>query len=70
MSNFLKRNEHIAERVVRVGLGLLLVSLAAVGTIGLWGYIGVLPIVTGLAGSCPFYTLAGISTCPVRRTRA
>ena len=70
MSNFLKRNVHPVERVVRVGLGLILVALAATGSIGLWGYIGVVPILTGLVGSCPIYTLAGISTCPIRKTTA
>ncbi len=70
MSNFLKRNVHPVERVIRVGLGLILVALAATGSIGLWGYIGAVPILTGLLGSCPIYTLVGISTCPLRKTTA
>lgn len=68
MSNFLKTNEHSVERVVRVALGMTLVGLTATGSIGLWGYIGVVPILTGLVGNCPIYTLAGISTCPIRKT--
>lgn len=70
MSNLLKTNEHPVERVVRVALGVTLVALAAIGSIGLWGYIGVVPILTGLVGSCPIYALAGISTCPIRKTTA
>lgn len=69
MSDFLRVNQHPVERVARVGLGMVLVGLAATGAIGLWGYLGVVPILTGTVGSCPIYTLAGISTCPVRHTR-
>ncbi|MEZ5288560.1 MAG: DUF2892 domain-containing protein [Vicinamibacterales bacterium] len=68
MSRFLSVNEHPIERVLRVGIGVALVGLALAGTIGVWGYIGVVPILTGLAGSCPLYSVLGISTCPVRRT--
>lgn len=68
MSNFLKVNEHPIERVVRVLLGVGLVTAASMGTIGAWGYIGVVPILTGLAGTCPLYTLVGVSTCSVRKT--
>lgn len=69
MSALLKVNEHPVERVARVVLGVALVAMAATGTIGVWGYIGVVPILTGALGSCPLYTLFGISTCPVK-TRA
>ncbi|MCC7179695.1 MAG: DUF2892 domain-containing protein [Acidobacteria bacterium] len=66
MSRFLSVNEHPVERVLRVGLGVALVGLAAFGTIGVWGYIGVVPILTGIVGNCPLYSLLGISTCPMR----
>lgn len=66
MSNLLKVNEHPVERVVRIGLGVTLVALAAMGSIGAWGYLGVVPLLTGALGSCPVYTLFGISTCPVK----
>ncbi|MGE0029381.1 MAG: DUF2892 domain-containing protein, partial [Thermoleophilia bacterium] len=58
------------ERVLRVGLGVALVGLAAFGTIGAWGYIGVVLILTGVVGSCPLYSLLGISTCPVQKPGA
>lgn len=66
MSNWLKVNEHPIERAVRVILGIALVGMAAMGTIGAWGYIGVVPILTGALGTCPIYTLFGLSTCPVK----
>lgn len=50
------------DRALRVLVGLVLVVLAAMGTIGLWGWIGIVPLVTGLAGWCPLYTLLGIRT--------
>lgn len=67
MASFFAVNEHPAERVARVGLGVALVALAAMGTIGAWGYIGVVPILTGLLGTCPLYSVLGISTCPVKK---
>jgi len=69
MSALLKVNEHPVERVARVALGVGLIAMAAMGTIGVWGYIGVVPLLTGAVGSCPLYTLFGLSTCPVK-TRA
>jgi len=56
------RNEHVVERVIRVVLGLGLLSLVFVGPQTPWGYIGLLLLVTGLLGSCPLYTLLGFST--------
>jgi len=57
------RNEHTVERVIRVALGLGLLSLVVVGPRTLWGLIGVVPLATGLLGSCPLYTVLGVSTC-------
>lgn len=70
MNGFLKVNQHPAERVARVVLGMTLVGLAATGTVGMWAYIGLVPIVTGLAGTCPIYSLMGISTCPMPKKKA
>lgn len=67
MQRFLPRNEGTLDRALRVALGVGLVSLVFVGPKSPWGWIGLLPIVTGLLGSCPAYTLFGISTCPARR---
>jgi fatty acid desaturase len=63
----MKTNEGTLDRAMRVVAGLALIGLAATGTVGLWGYIGVVPLLTGAVGFCPVYTLLGINTCPVRR---
>lgn len=62
----MKPNEGGIDRGVRIAAGLALVGLAATGTVGLWGWIGVVPLATGLIGWCPAYTLLGISTCPMQ----
>ncbi|MDQ0036850.1 hypothetical protein J2W30_004625 [Variovorax boronicumulans] len=64
---FLSNNVGILDRALRIGAGLLLVALAARGTIGFWGYIGVVPLLTGVVGNCPVYSLFGFSTCSRRR---
>ena len=66
MSNLLPANEHPVERMLRVILGLGVLSLAFVGPRTPWGYLGLVPLATGLLGSCPVYTLFGWSTCPVK----
>ena len=66
MENILPRNEHIVERVVRVVIGIGLLCLAFVGPRTPWGYLGIIPLLTGLVGSCPLYTLFGFSTCPAK----
>jgi hypothetical protein len=70
MSSVFPTNEHRIERVLRVAAGLALIALAYTGSIGAWGYIGAIPVVTGLIGSCPIYTMLGMSTCPVRTGRS
>ena len=50
------------DRTLRILLGQTLVALAALGTIGAWGYIGIVPLVTGVVAICPLYKLLGIST--------
>jgi hypothetical protein len=64
MRNFLVVTEHPIERVIRVLIGLVLISLVFVGPKTPWGWIGLLPILTGATGICPLYTALGISTCP------
>lgn len=66
LAKLLPVNEHPLERGVRVLLGLALISLVFIGPKTPWGYLGILPVVTGLLGSCPVYTLFGFSTCPKR----
>ncbi|OGQ77284.1 MAG: hypothetical protein A2289_02315 [Deltaproteobacteria bacterium RIFOXYA12_FULL_58_15] len=59
-------NEHKVERAIRVVVGLGLLSLVFVGPQTLWGLLGIVPLVTGSVGSCPIYTLFGLSTCRTR----
>jgi hypothetical protein len=70
MSRILPVNVHPIERVLRVAVGVGLVGAAYAGAIGPWGYIGLVPILTGVLSSCPLYTLLGISTCPIRAPKA
>lgn len=66
MASFLATNEGTADRVIRVMIGLALLSLVFVGPQSLWGLVGVVPLLTGLAGTCPLYSLLGINTCPLK----
>lgn len=50
------------DRVLRIALGLVLIGLAVRGTIGAWGYLGTVPLLTGVAALCPVYRLLGIRT--------
>jgi hypothetical protein len=67
MDKILPRNEHIVERAVRVAVGIGLLAIAFVGPKTPWGYLGIVPLLTGLVGSCPLYTLFGFSTCPMKK---
>lgn len=51
------------DRILRIVLGVVLVALAATGTVGAWGWVGLVPLATGLIGWCPPYSLLGINTC-------
>ena len=64
MSKIFPKNEHKIERVLRILIGLGVLSLVFVGPKTVWGWVGILPLATGLMGSCPLYTILGISTCP------
>ncbi len=59
----MKRNIGSAERVVRIILGLAVLSLAFFGPKSAWAYLGIIPLTTGLIGWCPPYALFGITTC-------
>lgn len=61
--SILPKNEHVVERALRVIVGIAVLSLAVIGPKTLWGLVGLVPLATGLIGSCPLYTLFGISTC-------
>lgn len=54
------------DRILRIVVGLALIAAAAAGTIGVWGYIGLVPLATGLMGWCPPYALLGFNTCSTK----
>jgi hypothetical protein len=58
----MKCNVGSIDRILRMVVGLALIGLAATGTIGVWGWIGIGPLVTGLFKFCPAYTLLGVNT--------
>lgn len=64
----MKTNVGTADRALRVLGGLALIALTLTGTIGAWGWIGVIPLVTGALATCPLYSLLGFSTCPMRKS--
>ena len=57
------KNEGKLDRVVRIVLGITLLSLVFFGPQSLWGLIGIIPLVTGILGTCPIYRLLGVDTC-------
>jgi len=67
-TKILPNNEHIIERVVRVLVGLGLLSFVFFGPQTWWGLLGIVPLATGALGSCPAYTLFGVSTCRMKKT--
>jgi len=55
------------DRILRIVVGLVLIALAATGTVGWWGYIGIVPVLTGVFRFCPAYSLLGLRTCPMKK---
>jgi hypothetical protein len=55
------------DRALRVVVGLVLIALAVTGTVGMWGWIGIVPLITGAVGFCPAYALLGLSTCSMQK---
>ncbi|MEY4748554.1 MAG: hypothetical protein RIQ60_768 [Pseudomonadota bacterium] len=58
------------DRIARIVAGLVLIALAVTGTIGTWGYIGLVPLATGLMKFCPLYTVLGLRTCPLPSSKS
>ena len=63
----MKANVGTVDRALRVIAGVVLIGLAAGGVIGMWGYIGVVPLLTGVFRFCPAYPLLGVSTCGMKK---
>jgi hypothetical protein len=63
----MKCNSGTVDRAARVIVGIALITMAATGTIGVWGYIGVVPLLTGAIGFCPAYAIFGMNTCGIKK---
>lgn len=61
----MKTNVGTIDRALRTLAGIILITLAATQTIGVWGYLGIVPLLTGIFKFCPAYTLLGMNTCTV-----
>jgi Protein of unknown function (DUF2892) len=59
----MEKNVGNVDRVLRILVGLVLLSLTVIGPKSLWGLVGIVPLATALLGWCPAYTLLGIRTC-------
>jgi hypothetical protein len=63
----MQRNEGTIDRALRIIAGLGLLSLVFVGPQTPWGWVGLVPLLTGIVGICPLYSVLGIRTCPLPR---
>jgi hypothetical protein len=55
------------DRVIRIVVGIALIGATLAGAIGVWGWIGIVPLATGIFGMCPAYKLLGLNTCPLKK---
>jgi hypothetical protein len=62
----MKANVGGIDRIIRIGAGAVLVALATTGTVGWWGWLGLVLLATGLLGWCPPYAIFGFSTCKLK----
>lgn len=63
----MKSNVGSIDKVIRIVAGLVLIALAIMGIGAPWTWIGIVPLATGLMGSCPAYTLLGVNTCKLKK---
>lgn len=61
-----KTNVGGIDRIARILAGLVLLALTLTGTVGAWGWIGLVPLATGLLSTCPLYAMLGVNTCPMK----
>ncbi|MCY1297833.1 hypothetical protein D9M68_525630 [compost metagenome] len=66
----MQANVGTVDRILRIVIGLALIGLAATGRIGVWGWIGVLPLLTGIVRVCPAYSILGMKTCSTSKPGA
>lgn len=63
----MKSNVGGIDKIARIAVGAVLILLTLTGTIGVWGWIGIVPLATGLFNFCPAYTLLGVNTCKLNK---
>lgn len=63
----MKTNVGGFDRVARIAVGVGLIGATMLDQIGVWGWVGAIPLITGIAGTCPAYTLFGLSSCPMKK---
>jgi cadmium resistance protein CadD (predicted permease) len=63
----MKINEAGWDRTLRIVIGLVAISLVFIGSKTMWGLLGIIPLATGVTGSCLLYSVMGVSTCPVQK---
>ena len=64
----MKSNVGGIDKILRILVGIALIVMAYMNVVGVWGYIGVVPLLTGLIGWCPVSPLLGISSCPMNKS--
>jgi hypothetical protein len=65
----MKSNVGGIDRILRIVAGLVLIGLTLTGTIGIWGWLGVVPLATGAIGWCPPYAILGLNTCSMKESK-
>ncbi len=68
--DFMKTNVGTVDRVLRISVGLVLIAATLSGYIGVWGWMGVVPLATGIFRFCPAYLPLGLSTCALKTGRS
>jgi hypothetical protein len=63
----MKINQAGWDRTLRIVIGLVAISLVFIGPKTMWGLLGIIPLATGVTGSCLLYSVMGVSTCPVQK---
>lgn len=63
----MKSNVGGIDRILRIVIGLVLIGLTVTGTIGVWGWLGIVPLATGAIGWCPPYAMLGWNTCSMKK---
>lgn len=66
----MKTNVGGIDRILRIVLGVVLIALAVTNVIGVWGWIGIVPLLTGVFRTCPAYSLLGMNTCPLEQRKS